>query len=90
VVVGESGPRLRAWDRKRYEAGEALPAREATVSLKGTLAAPDRFRVSELHEHAGMSRDYGSVAGLAVLALGLGVGMLRRRTPAASSSSEAP
>jgi len=90
VVLEDSKPRLRGWNRELYDGGSALPRRDATVSVRGTLTAPDRIRISEIHEHAGASRDYGSVAGLAVLGLALAIGVVRSRNLEPEATSNNP
>jgi len=88
VVVGARGARLEPWNGEQYDAGKALPKRNVEVSLRGILTAPNRIRVEALHEHTGVSRDYGSIAGLGVLVAAVGVGLFRARNLKASPPSK--
>ena len=90
LVRATDGPRLHVWNRQLYAGQPAFPAHEATVSLRGRLAPGDRIEVAAFYEHAGNSRDYGSVVGLAVWALALGVGIFRARTSAPHPTSKEP
>lgn len=52
------------YDEELYVRGDELPARPATVSLRGRFVARDTLLVERLHVHRGGFRDGASIVGL--------------------------